>query len=78
MWSLLRARDEQVRDGQVGDENIGDGLHALCGQHHVDYQAVTANGRGEDERVGKQEHHPRNEQVRYRLQKCALFDKHFD
>lgn len=31
---------QKVRDGQVGDEEVGDGLHGFTSKHHVNYDGV--------------------------------------
>ena len=44
---------QQVRQGQVGDEEVGDGAHVLVADDHVDDQRVPQQPQEDDERVGQ-------------------------
>lgn len=44
--------DQQVADGKVEDEEVGDGAHVLAAQHDEAHHTVAHHAHQEDEQVG--------------------------
>ena len=48
--------NQQVTDGEIEDEQVGDGAHVLAAQHDEAHHPVADHAHQEDEQVGRGEH----------------------
>ena len=70
-----RAPTQEIGDGEVEEEVVGDGPHAAVEQNHEEHDDVARHGKQEEGNVGGDEHYRARPVVRVETGKEAVHDR---